>query len=260
MLLLVLFASLSGLAVTLLYALCPSLTWWWHLPLWLGTYVAIGVVYILLLVCSFLWLPKADPSPRTRHITHRLIEWTLAWVLLMLGYCTKVEGRDKLPHRPYLLVCNHRSAFDPLCTVAALTDVDMVFVAKPGVFRIPVIGTILHRLCFLPIDRENARNAVTTIKRAAELVRDVNLCVGIYPEGTRNKTGDELLPFHAGSFKIAKLAGCPIVVATIRYEKHWLGKVVHLNIVDVMEEAFVEENNTATLSDRAKEKMEETLL
>ena len=38
------------------------------------------------------------------------------------------------------------------------------------------------------------------------------ISVFIFPEGTRNK-GDELslLPFHAGSFKIAEKSGCPIV-------------------------------------------------
>ncbi len=247
-----LFAGLSGLAMTLLFALCPALSFWWRLPVWLGFYVAFGLLYIISLLVGFLLLPKRDPSPRARHVSHRLIELTLSWVLLMLGTRTTIEGKEKLPHRPYLLVGNHRSAFDPLCTRAALNGQDMVFVAKPGVFRIPVIGTIMHRLCFLPIDRENARNAVTTIKRAAELIRDVGLSVGIYPEGTRSKDGS-LLPFHAGSFKIAKLAECPVVVATIRYEKVFLWfKRVHLHIVDVINENYVAENNTATLSERAE--------
>ena len=260
MLLTVLFAGLSGVATTLLFAFGPELAWWWHLPVFLGFYVATGLVYVVTVVTVLLLTLKGDPSPRTRHITQRLIEWTLSWVLLTIGYRIRVEGRERLPDRPFLLVCNHRSAFDPLCTAAALTDVDMVFVAKPGIFRIPVIGTVLRKLCFLPIDRENPRNAVTTIKRAAELIQQVGLSVAIYPEGTRNKESEALLPFHAGSFKIAKLADCPVVTATVRYEKRFLWeKRVLLRMVDVMDAAFVAENNTATLSDRAKEKIEEDL-
>ncbi|MBR5524955.1 MAG: hypothetical protein IKU51_06790, partial [Clostridia bacterium] len=69
-----------------------------------------------------------------------------------------------------------------------------------------------------------------------------------------------LLPFHAGSFKIAKLAECPIVVATIRYEKTFLWfKRVHLHVVDVMSEEVVKENNTATLSERALENIRKDL-
>ena len=127
--------------------------------------------------------------------------------------------------------------------------------------KIPVIGSVLERLCFLAIDRENARNAVTTIKRSAELIKDVGLSVGIYPEGTRSKDGN-LLPFHAGSFKIAKLAGCPVAVVTIRYEKSGLlpwNKRVYLQVVDVMDEAFVAENNTAAMSERAEAAIREDL-
>ena len=253
MLLTVLLVCLSSLATSVLYWLCPALSLWWRLPVWLGCYVAIALVYILAVVAAFLLLPQRDPSPRTQHVTHRFIEWTLAWVLLMLGYTVTVEGKERLPRRPYLLVGNHRSAFDPLCTAAALTDENVVFVAKPGVFKIPVIGSILRRLCFLPIDRENARNAVTTIKQAAHLIADIGLSVGIYPEGTRSKTG-ELLPFHAGSFKIASLAACPVAVVTVRYEKRPLwGKRVRLHVADVMDADYVAANNTAAMADRARD-------
>lgn len=257
----ILFASLGGLAMTVLFALCPTLSFWWRLPVWLGFSVAVALVYILLVVFGlYFFLPKDDPSDRTRRFTHGVMKLTLSWVLVMLGIRVKLTGADKLPDTPYLLVGNHRSAFDPLCAIPTLSA-PVVFVCKPGVMRIPVIGSILGRLCFLAIDRENARNAVTTIKRSAELIKDVGLSVGIYPEGTRSKDGN-LLPFHAGSFKIAKLANCPVAVATIRYEKSGLlpwNKRVYIRIVDVIDEAYVAENNTATMSERAETAIREDL-
>lgn len=33
----------------------------------------------------------------------------------------------------------------------------------------------------------------------------------IFPEGTRNKSIDGVLPFHAGSFKLAEKSGCSII-------------------------------------------------
>lgn len=254
MILTLLFASLSGLAMTVLFALCPTLSFWWRLPIWLGFYVVVALTCIILLVLAlYLFLPKGNPSPRLRRFTQALVKLVLSWVLVMLGIRVTVEGADKLPSTPYLLVGNHRSAFDPLCTLPALSD-EMVFVAKPSVLKIPVIGSVLERMCFLAIDRENARNAVTTIKRSAELIKDVGLSVGIYPEGTRSKDGS-LLPFHAGSFKIAKLADCPVAVVTVRYEKSGLlpwNKRVYLQVVDVMDEAFVADSNTAAMSERAE--------
>jgi len=236
-----------------------DLSFWWGLPIWLGYFVGISLLFIVLAIVIILLLPKRDPSPRRRDGCHHLVSQILSFVLLILGYRVHTEGLSCLPRRSYLLVCNHRSAFDPLCTIAALEHDALVFVAKPGVFKIPVIGAVMRRLCFLPIDRENARNAVTTIKRAAELIRNVGLSMGIYPEGTRSKDG-RLLPFHAGSFKIAKLADCPVVVATIRYEKVFLWfKRVHLHTVDVMSEEIVKENNTSALAERAEQAIREDL-
>ena len=35
--------------------------------------------------------------------------------------------------------------------------------------------------------------------------------MAIFPEGTRNKSDEDMLPFHKGSFKIAEMAKCKIV-------------------------------------------------
>lgn len=255
-----LFAGLGGIAMTLLYAYSPELSNWWRLPLWIGFYVAFALLFLILAFSFFLLLPKKNPSPRIKHISHRLIKLILRWVLLLLGVRITVTGTEKLPDRPYLWVSNHLSAFDPLCTAAALNQEDIVFVAKPSIFKIPVIGAAMTRLCFLPIDRENARNAVTTIKRAAELIRDVGLAVAIYPEGTRSKTG-ALLPFHAGSFKIAAMAKCPVAVASIRMKKGWLKlpSRVEIRVLDVMDADYVTANNTATLAARAEQTVREDL-
>ena len=259
MLLIILFALNSFVFANMIMNRYGDLSPWWSIPLWLGYYVALSLMVILVAVVIIFLSPKGNPTPRIRDLRHRMISRIISFVLLMLGYRIHTEGMTCLPHRSYLLVCNHRSAFDPLCTIGAFENSALAFIAKPSVFNIPVIGAIMHRLCFLPIDRENARNAVTTIKRAAELIKDVELSMGIYPEGTRSKDGT-LLPFHAGSFKIAKLAECPIVVATIRYEKTFLWfKRVHLHVVDVMSEEVVKENNTATLSERALENIRKDL-
>ena len=246
-----LFAVVSGslTVLTVLSGVSP----WWILPVWLGYYVAIALGCIILLILAlYLFLPKGNPSPRLRRFTHRIIKGVLSWVLVMLGVRVKVTGAYKLPTTPYLLVGNHRSAFDPLCSLVAFPD-DMVFVAKPGVLKIPVIGPLLERLCFMGIDRENARNAVTTIKRSAECIKDVGLCVGIYPEGTRSKDGN-LLPLHAGSFKIAKLANCPVAVVSVRVKprKHLPPSYIELRVIDVMDAAYVAASNTAAMAERCE--------
>jgi len=250
-----LFFIIDGLLLALLYIQHPTLSLWWLAPLCLGLYLTIGIAYILLLVTVGLLLPKKTPSHKVYTVYRAFIVHTLRWVLLLLGVRYTVSGTDRLPtDRPFLLISNHRCAFDPLITLAAFNKWSITFIAKPGVFNIPAIGAIMRRVCFLPIDRENARNAVTTIKQAAGYIADKpGISVGIYPEGTRSKDGT-LLPFHAGSFKIATIAQCPVAVASIRMEKGRFGlpRRMELRILDVMDAAYVSENNTATLASRAE--------
>ena len=43
-----LFAGLSGIAMTLLFAFNPMMSLWWRLPVWLGIYIGLGILNILL--------------------------------------------------------------------------------------------------------------------------------------------------------------------------------------------------------------------
>ena len=50
---------LSAAAAVLLCALCPALSFWWLVPLAVGAYLALCLVYVLALVIISLLLPKA---------------------------------------------------------------------------------------------------------------------------------------------------------------------------------------------------------
>jgi 1-acyl-sn-glycerol-3-phosphate acyltransferase len=125
-----------------------------------------------------------------------------------------VNGAQKLPEGPILFVENHRSNYDPLVTWHAFRRRRLAFVSKPSNFRIPFFGPLIRRCCFLAIDRENPRNAMQTILKAAKLMTEERMDVAIYPEGTRNKDKG-LLPFHNGVFKIAQRANAPIAVLCV---------------------------------------------
>ncbi|MBQ9859715.1 MAG: 1-acyl-sn-glycerol-3-phosphate acyltransferase [Clostridia bacterium] len=254
------FTALAVSGSALICGLTP-LSPWWGLPLAVGLYAGAGIVFIILVLLSTLLLPKDTPSKKRYGVYHWFIQHTLSWVMLVLGYRISLQGAERIPtDRPFLLVSNHLSNMDPLITLAVFRKWHLGYVSKPENFKIPVIGIAMRRACFLSIDRENPRNAVTTIKRAAEQITDMGLSMAIYPEGTRNKSGEGLLPFHAGSFKIAKLAKCPVAVMTVRYDKRRpFGKIVTLNIVDMMDEAYVAEHQTADMSDRARTAMEKNL-
>ena len=79
--------------------------------------------------------------------------------------------------------------------------------AKAELFKIPVFGWLLARLGAFPVVRGTADRKA--IRRAIDLLKAGEV-VGIFPEGTRTRTGD-LLPLQRGAALIALRAGVPVV-------------------------------------------------
>lgn len=252
-----LFCVLSAAATALTYGLHSEISLWWIPGLLIGYYLAVCVAYIVVLLLFTLCLPRRGGySPLCRW----LLVWSIRWALPFLRCRLRVSGLEKLPDEPFLLVGNHVSNLDPMLALAAMPRRKLAFVSKPENFRYPIAGGLISRSGFLAIDRENPRNAVATIRQAADAVEQ-GVCMGIYPEGTRNKSGEGLLPFHAGSFKIAKLAHCPIAVVAVQYGRPgFLGfKRAQVTVAAVLDVAFVDSNRTDALSAHTREILSGTL-
>ena len=140
----------------------------------------------------------------------RIVQWGFKVILKISGVEVTVIGEDRVPNEPVLYVGNHRSYFDILLTYSRCRDLTG-FVAKKEMLNYPFLRTWMKRVYCLFLDRDNIREGLKTILTAIDQVKN-GISVFIFPEGTRNK-GEELslLPFHAGSFKIAEKSGCPIV-------------------------------------------------
>ncbi len=225
---------------------------------------ALAAAYILLLGIAAL---AVDPK-REYEKESRFYRWLLnSATAVGLRVCRvklHTEGLEALPEEPFLLVSNHRSNFDPIVTWYALRERRMAFVSKEANFRIPIFGRLIRRCCFLAIDRENPRNALTCVKEAAALLARGENCVGIYPEGTRSKQC-VLLEFHNSVFKIAQYAHAPIVVLTVegteKIHKNvpWRRTEVTLRVAAVIPAEELEGRRTAEIGARVREAMRQTL-
>ncbi len=216
----------------LLSALCCVL-WDIHKALLLPTFIGLSVAFLLgiillyilfLLMVSFFLRPKA-PLEREHPAARWLLVETLRSVCAAARVKVRVEGAEKLPETPFLLVSNHRSLFDPIVAVAAFPKRPLSFVAKPEILRIPLIGKFARYCGFLAIDRTDARSAIRTIHTAADQLGRGVCSMGVYPEGTRNRLRKDspknqplptLLPFHDGVMMIAQKAKAPVAVVATR--------------------------------------------
>lgn len=140
----------------------------------------------------------------------RMVQWAFKRILAITGVEVTVIGEDRIPDEAVLFIGNHRSYFDILLTYSRCKR-RTGYVAKKEMLSYPLLRTWMKRLYCLFLDRDNIREGLKTILQAIEYINN-GISVCIFPEGTRNK-GEELsiLPFHAGSFKIAEKSGCAIV-------------------------------------------------
>ena len=175
-----------------------------------------GVVgaYILLLCVSSLFVDRTREYERDSAFYRFLLNSATACALVICRLKVRVTRAEKLPEGRFLFVCNHRSKFDPIISWYIFRKNHLAFISKPENFNVPVFGRFIRKCCFMAIDRSDARSSLGTFTKAAELMKNDVVSVGVYPEGTRNRDGS-LLPFHDGVFIIARKADVPIVVAAI---------------------------------------------
>jgi 1-acyl-sn-glycerol-3-phosphate acyltransferase len=142
-------------------------------------------------------------------------------VILLLLRRWKVYGNTALPAgQGMLLVANHISYWDPVVVGCAINR-KIFFMAKAELFQIPVLGLIITKLGAFPVHREGTDRS--SIRRALELL-GAGKVVGIFPEGTRSKTGELLNP-HLGAAMLALKGGVPLLPVAVSGTKGVLGQV-----------------------------------
>ncbi len=252
-----------SLAATAVYALlAASVSVWSLLGVFALGWLGANLLFVIGFFAHGLLLPRLAPGEGIEK-RRRGCLWFYhnvpLWLCTYAGVKMHAVGLEKMPEGRFLFVCNHRSMFDPLSFLAYLSRYEVGFVSKPSNLELPVIGLTARHAGCIAIDRENNREALKAILLAADYLKRDLCSIGIYPEGTRSRTG-ELLPFHAGSFKIAQKAGVPLVVACT-YGTEKVGRrlfrptPVYLEILEVIEPERLKSMSTQALAEEAREKI-----
>lgn len=230
-----------------------------YVGLTIGAILALEILFFLFVFTSSLFLNTKEISNKNSKFCRFLLNASAGLVFFMDRVHIHTTGLEKIPRdQKCLIVCNHRSNFDPITGWFAFRKFDVSYITKPENLKIPFYGKIIQKCCFMPIDRHSAKGALPTIDRAAELLKNNVVSVGVYPEGTRSKKL-VLLPFHAAVFKIAIKAEVPVVVAstfgTERIAKAFpFGRSdVYIDVLDVIPAEVVKESKSVDLSNKAEE-------
>lgn len=128
----------------------------------------------------------------------------LIGVKLLYRTSTKVD-----PKQSYVFIANHQNTYD-LATVSHGAMRGVVTVGKKSLKWIPIFGQIYWLSGNIMIDRKNSGKARDTLSLTGDKMREKNLSIWMFPEGTRSR-GRGLLPFKTGAFRLAKSENKEIV-------------------------------------------------
>jgi 1-acyl-sn-glycerol-3-phosphate acyltransferase len=102
-------------------------------------------------------------------------------------YRIEVSGLEYFPKEGGVLLCtNHIHNFDPL-VVGITAPRPVHFMAKEELFNVPVLGNIVRNCNAFPVKR--GKGDRESLRAGLKVLKDGNV-FGLFPEGTRSKTGE----------------------------------------------------------------------
>ena len=171
---------------------------------------AIIVVILSLVILPVLWIIGRFNKDLRGTIALKCVHIVFNIVLFISGVKTTVKGVENIPKdEAVLFVGNHHSIFDIIITYPYMKR-PTGFVAKKETDKILLLNVWMRFVNCLFLDRDNIKEGLKTILAGIEKIKKGTSLV-IFPEGTRNKSDEGILPFHAGSLKLAEKSGCKII-------------------------------------------------
>ena len=132
-------------------------------------------------------------------------------LLFGIVFRTKVIGAENIPAAgAFILAANHVSNWDPPF-LGTFSRRIVNYMGKEELFKNPVMAQICRWLHVFPVKRGAADK--TAVKTAVKVLKDGD-CLGIFPEGTRSKTG-KMGKAESGVSLIAAMTKAPIIPAAI---------------------------------------------
>lgn len=165
---------------------------------------------------------------------HRSGLLNVARIIALPIYCLfkpfRFYGPRKVKDGACLYVCNHYTMLDAAYPVATTWE-GIHYIAKKENFETPVLKNIFHGIKAICVNRDGTD--VRGMLDAFKCLKNGEK-VAIYPEGTRNKTDAEMLPFYHGASVMAIKTRTPIVPMML-YKKPRLFRMTHVLIGEPFE-------------------------
>ena len=183
---------------------------------------------------------------------YKVVRPFVSFVIKLLFH-PKVIGVNNIPKTGrFVLAGNHTKWLDPV-TLVAIQKRQIHFLAKEELFH-GITRFIAKGMGCVPVNRKiHDKNALSS----AEDFLNKDLCIGIFPEGTINRSKDIIMPFKIGAVKMSYDTNSKIVPFIITGKYRVFGKSVRIEFLKPISigEDLSKENDR--LMNIVKEKLKE---
>lgn len=151
---------------------------------------------------------------------YKIIKFILG-PIFKLYYRPKIINKKVIPKDGPIIICgNHKHVYDQ-CPIIISTKRVIHYMAKKEYFDSKFVWFFKMAGC-ISVNRQIKDNDAT--EKALEILKN-NGAIGIFPEGTRNKTKNKfLLPFKFGAVSMAKKTNATIVPFGLTGDYHFRSK------------------------------------
>ena len=167
----------------------------------------------LLIVFLPFWIIGLWKEPKRSYIMHGIFRGWMIVFFFLTGIRLRVKGKENFRKgENYIVVYNHNSLMDVPVSVPFTPGANKT-IAKIEMTRTPLFGIVYKRGSVLVNRKNEESRKLSYVKMKEVLNMGLHMC--IYPEGTRNKTGQPLQRFHGGAFRLSFDSGKSILPAII---------------------------------------------
>jgi len=139
--------------------------------------------------------------------------WTFLTLSCLHGLCGlgyRVHWHGELPPGGSVIFCKHASTWETFALNRVLGPVQLAWVVKRELLRIPVFGWGLAAMNAIAIDRGSGRKAVQQMIDQGRERLQRGISVVVFPEGTRVRPGHHVR-YKLGGAILAETTGAPVV-------------------------------------------------
>ena len=175
-------------------------------------WMVVGLTMPLLFLVAALIFAVTAPFDPDRRVLHAFVCRSChAYLRVNPLWRVRVEGRERIPRGPSVLVVNHQSMAD----VAACMGLHrpFKFVSKASLFSLPVVGWAMKMLRYVRLERGRPHSTRAMLDQCRHWLRR-GIAVLMFPEGTY-APGAALLHFKPGAFVLARDERVPMVPVLI---------------------------------------------